>query len=204
MKRRQGYSCRRFMSFLWGWGIAGVWRGARLLLRPCGSGFFSPAEDGRALYVHAELGGFGEYAPRQCGFLRFGCIAEIGFRRADVLGVDEREFARFGDSERRCGEFAAFFDGEPVGSFGFRSHDGVVFLSGRQNPGQRSGVCLRGGVPTACEWLSVGRVQSSRAIRLPAAYRPGPAIQSSAKAARQSMFDAFVWFSQIDGLSLRP
>ena len=96
MKRRQGYSCRRFMSFLWGWGIAGVWRGARLLLRPCGSGFFSPAEDGRALYVHAELGGFGEYAPRQCGFLRFGCIAEIGFRRADVLGVDEREFARFG------------------------------------------------------------------------------------------------------------
>ncbi len=27
MKRRQGYSCRRFMSFLWGWGVAGVWRG---------------------------------------------------------------------------------------------------------------------------------------------------------------------------------
>ena len=114
MKRRQGYSCRRFMPFLWGWGVAGVWRGARLLLRPCGSGFFSPAEDGRALYVHAEFGGFGEYAPRQCGFLRFGCIAEIGFRRADVLGVDEREFARFGDAECRIGKFVPLCSGEAV------------------------------------------------------------------------------------------
>lgn len=132
-------------------------------------------------------------------------ISEQAVRYMGPRGrADEREFARFGDSERRCGKFAAFFDGEPVGSFGFRSHDGVVFLSGRQNPGQRSGVCLRGGVPTACEWLSGGRGQSRRAIRLSAAYRPGPAIQSSAKAARQSMFDAFVWFSQIDGLSLRP
>lgn len=102
------------MSFLWGWGVTGVWRGARLLLRPCGSGFFSPAEDGRALYVHAEFGGFGEYAPRQCGFLRFGCIAEIGFRRADVLGVDEREFARFGDAECRIGKFVPLCSGEAI------------------------------------------------------------------------------------------
>ncbi len=27
MTRRLGYPGRRFMSFLWGWGVAGVWRG---------------------------------------------------------------------------------------------------------------------------------------------------------------------------------
>ena len=58
MKRRQEYPCRRFMSFLWGWGVVGV-GGARLLFRPCGSGLFGPNADGRALHVHAEFGGFG-------------------------------------------------------------------------------------------------------------------------------------------------
>ena len=121
MKRRQEYPCRRFMSFLWGWGVVGV-GGARLLFRPCGSGLFGPNADGRALHVHAEFGGFGEYAPRQCGFLRIGSIAEIGFRRTDVLGVDEREFARFGDAECRIGKFVPLCGGEAVVRFGLCRH----------------------------------------------------------------------------------
>jgi len=33
---------------------------------------------------------------------------------------------------------------------------------------------------------------------------PGTGDPKQREAARQSMFDAFVWFSQIDGLSLQP
>lgn len=89
------------------------------------------------MYVHAELGGFGEYAPRQCGFLRVGCIAEIGFRRADVLGVDEREFARFGDAECRIGKFVPLCSGEAVVGVCGHGFPVLVLCVDTQIPGQR-------------------------------------------------------------------
>ena len=49
-------------------------------------------------------------------------VAEIGFRRTDVLGVDEREFARFGDAECRIGKFVPLCGGEAVVRFGLCRH----------------------------------------------------------------------------------
>ena len=58
-----------------------------------------PAADDLTLYVYAVCSGLGEDAPGQSRLFVVGRIAEVGFGGPYVLGVYEREFARFGNPE---------------------------------------------------------------------------------------------------------
>ena len=49
-------------------------------------------------------------------------VLSHGLREGDVLGVDEREFARFGDAECRIGKFVPLCGGEAVVRFGLCRH----------------------------------------------------------------------------------
>lgn len=62
-----------------------------------------PAADDLTLYVYAVCSGLGEDAPGQSRLFVVGRIAEVGFGGPYVLGVHEREFARFGNPECRVG-----------------------------------------------------------------------------------------------------
>lgn len=73
-----------------------------------------PAADNLTLYVYAVCSGLGEDTPGQSRLFVVGRIAEVGFGGPYVLGVHEREFARFGNPECRVGQFVPLFGGEPV------------------------------------------------------------------------------------------
>lgn len=73
-----------------------------------------PAADDLTLYVYAVCSGLGEDAPGQSRLFVVGRIAEVGFGGPYVLGVYEREFARFGNPECRVGQFVPLFGGKPV------------------------------------------------------------------------------------------
>lgn len=73
-----------------------------------------PAADDLTLYVYAVCSGLGEDAPGQSRLFVVGRIAEVGFGGPYVLGVHEREFARFGNPECRVGQFVPLFGGKPV------------------------------------------------------------------------------------------
>ena len=60
-----------------------------------------PAADNLTLYVYAVCSGLGEDTPGQSRLFVVGRIAEVGFGGPYVLGVHEREFARFGNPECR-------------------------------------------------------------------------------------------------------
>lgn len=80
-----------------------------------GSGLFArPVAGYAALRVYAIFGGFGGNALRQRLFSVVRGMTEISFRRPDVMGIDEREFAPFGDTECRVGQFVLRFGGEAV------------------------------------------------------------------------------------------